>query len=173
MSAKDHTAKNDAPPQSRALTNAATHGSVRRRDLWRYPVPVMRGLIELAKARRALPRVRGSDIGDFNARAEAAQQGSLRLSSDAAHAVVDRIAVIIVNAARLVPWRSDCLVQAIAAQNWLTAEGLASQIEVGLPPDNGNDFAPHAWLICGGRVVTGGDVRDFNVLLGSSEAQNR
>ncbi|MCV2877661.1 lasso peptide biosynthesis B2 protein [Sedimentimonas flavescens] len=64
-------------------------------------------------------------------------------------------------AARIVPWRSDCLVQARAAQAWLTGEGIASQIRLGARRLPDGAFGAHAWLVCGQDIITGGDVSEF------------
>lgn len=57
-------------------------------------------------------------------------------------------------AARLVPG-ATCLTQALAGQALLARRGLRSQVEITLPAE-GADPAPHAWLLCEGRVVLGG-----------------
>jgi hypothetical protein len=65
--------------------------------------------------------------------------------------------------ARRVPWRSDCLIQAMAGAMWLRRYGLEPQIQLGVAPLEdpdgvpGNEpFAAHAWLILDGRVILGG-----------------
>lgn len=68
--------------------------------------------------------------------------------------------------ARLVPWRSDCLVQAMAAQRWLMARGVATRIVIGVDRPTNADFAAHAWLSYGEKTVTGGEIERFTVLLG-------
>jgi hypothetical protein len=67
--------------------------------------------------------------------------------------------------ARRVPWRSDCLVQALAGQNWLVQEGIASEIVVGTAKQADGTFLSHAWLRHGPRIILGGDISIFNPLL--------
>ncbi len=76
-------------------------------------------------------------------------------------AKVDRVAFVIPRVAARLPWRSDCLVQALAAERWLTRNGVATTLTFGVPRDKPADFEAHAWLTAGGRVVTGGDIRGY------------
>lgn len=56
---------------------------------------------------------------------------------------------------RRAPWRSDCLIQALAARLWLDALGAPSELRLGAWRD-GDVVAAHAWLLSDGEVVTGG-----------------
>ena len=76
-----------------------------------------------------------------------------------------RVAWAVPVAARLVPWRSDCLVQAMAAQRWLGRERRPTQLVIGVHKDGAGRFEAHAWLRCGTVTVTGGDVARFTPLL--------
>jgi hypothetical protein len=77
----------------------------------------------------------------------------------------ERVGWAVQTAARLVPWRSDCLVQAIAAQRWLGRERRPTQLVIGVHKDAAGRFEAHAWLRCGSVTVTGGDVARFTPLL--------
>ena len=79
--------------------------------------------------------------------------------------LITRVAFIIPRVARRVPWRSDCLVQTIAAQNWLAAYGIASEIAVGVKKPSPEDLAAHAWLTVDNRVVIGGETRSYRSIL--------
>ena len=62
------------------------------------------------------------------------------------------------HAANQLPWESSCLVRVLAAQRMLQARGVPGAFFIGA--DKGReqdeaDFAAHAWLVCGGRFVTG------------------
>jgi hypothetical protein len=65
-----------------------------------------------------------------------------------------------------VPWRSDCLVQALAGQQWLAREGIASEIVVGTAKQADGTFLSHAWLRVDSRIVLGGDISPYSPLLG-------
>ena len=59
-----------------------------------------------------------------------------------------------------VPWRSDCVVQALAARRWLARGGVDSDVCIGVRND-AQGFQAHAWLKVGERIVTGGDVSSY------------
>lgn len=71
---------------------------------------------------------------------------------------IAEIGLAIRRMAARVPWRSDCLVQAIAAQRWLAREGIGSTIHVGVDCNGDRPLDAHAWLTAGDWVVVGGDV---------------
>jgi hypothetical protein len=54
-----------------------------------------------------------------------------------------------------VPWDSRCLAQAIAGAWMLGRRGLPATIYFGVRKDPGAAFTAHAWLRCGGCIVTG------------------
>ena len=66
-------------------------------------------------------------------------------------------------AARRLPWRTDCLVQAIAAKRWLDRKRVHSTFHIAAQGRYGDGTADHdrlsahVWLEVGGRPVTGGD----------------
>ena len=72
-----------------------------------------------------------------------------------------------------VPWRSDCLVQALAGQRWLIGNGIASEIEVGTAKRPDGSFESHAWLRQQDRVVLGGDVTGYWPLLTTGSGTGR
>lgn len=77
--------------------------------------------------------------------------------------LVDRVAFVIPRVAARLPWRADCLVQALAARRWLGAHGIATSLVLGVRKD-GEALAAHAWLKVGERTVTGGDVSDYRAV---------
>ena len=83
-----------------------------------------------------------------------------RPSPDAA-AAIDRVAFAIPRAAARVPWRSTCLVQAIAARRWLASLGVGSQIRLGARKAGDGAIDAHAWLEADGRVIVGGETGDY------------
>ena len=74
---------------------------------------------------------------------------------------VDRLIFAVRAMGARVPWRSDCLVQALAAQHWLASRGIGSSIHLGVKPSEAPIDA-HAWLKVGDRIVLGGDVADYS-----------
>jgi hypothetical protein len=63
--------------------------------------------------------------------------------------------------ARRVPWRSDCMVQAMAAQRWLASSNIPSTMTIGVRKDAPEGFGAHAWLQVGDAMVTGGDFSSY------------
>lgn len=76
-------------------------------------------------------------------------------------ALVGRVAFAIPRVAARLPWRADCLVQAIAAERWLGRHGIATTLTLGVPRDRPAVFEAHAWLSAGSRIVTGGDISGY------------
>lgn len=109
---------------------------------------LLRAAWELALARRRLGK---ADARSFTTRGE-----SPPITQD-----IDRIAFAIPRMAARVPWRSDCLVQALAAQRWLERQGIGSTIHIGVRSDGDRSLDAHAWLTAGDRVVVGGDVGQY------------
>lgn len=127
---------------------------------------VLRGVWEMLRARLALGSIKPGDIRVLNDKAgRVAGEGK---HSDLHHQTVDRIAFIIGLLGRKLPWRSDCLIQALAAQKWLLRLGIASTITVGVDSAKGAKFAAHAWLMQDERVILGGNIDRYCVLFGET-----
>lgn len=126
---------------------------------------VIEALVALAYARTILHRTRPHNV---LARNRAAQQNASRTGQDPDQSIA-QIAFVVPRLARRLPWRADCLVQAMAGQVMLSRRGLASEILVGTAKHPDGTFEAHAWLTCGGPVVLGGDVVRFVPLLGSRD----
>lgn len=75
-------------------------------------------------------------------------------------ALIERLAYLLPVIAARVPWRSNCLVQALAARRWLKRVGIVSDLCLGVRK-NGQGFQAHAWLKVGDRIVTGGDISSY------------
>lgn len=115
------------------------------------PSDLIRAVLELGLARLRL--------GSQQARALIAAPAAKIIELDAGQtALVERVAFAIPRVAARLPWRSDCLVQALAAQHWLSSRQVTATLTLGVPRDKPADFEAHAWLTVGDRVVTGGDV---------------
>lgn len=76
-------------------------------------------------------------------------------------AIAARVAFAIPRAAARLPWRTDCLVQALAGERWLARSDIPSTLFIGIPGEREGEFEAHAWLKAGERVVTGGDIEGF------------
>ncbi len=131
------------------------------RDIaWLVPYAV-RGTLELIRARY--------QFRNLSARGIVARNRDLRtdpgLQASVDPKVIARITYVLPRISDRLPWRSDCLVQALAGQNWLRARGLDSEIEIGVEHPEDGDFGAHAWLVCGEMVVTGGDIARYELLL--------
>jgi len=70
---------------------------------------------------------------------------------------VDRVAHAVNVMSLRFPWRSDCLVRALAARRWLAASGVSSRLHIGARHEEDGTFMAHAWQTVGERLVSGGD----------------
>lgn len=77
-----------------------------------------------------------------------------------------RIGRALSRASSRVPWRSDCLVQALAAERWLGAMGVPTVLCIGARKDERSQYHFHAWVKAGSFVVTGGEIDAYAPLLG-------
>ena len=88
-------------------------------------------------------------------------------SADVAPAAIeirDRISWAVRLISYYAPWRNKCLAEAIAAKGMMRRRGISSTLYLGLAKDGG-ELAAHAWLRCGGKIVTGEDESvDFAVV---------
>lgn len=81
-------------------------------------------------------------------------------------ALAERIAFVVPRVAARVPWKSDCLVQALAAQRWLRTSRIKSTLSIGVRQQRERGFEAHAWLAVGNLMITGGDIAGFDPMLG-------
>ena len=127
----------------------------------------MRGLWELVRARIIFAGFEAKAIPFRNRTSKHA--ASAHPSVDQSQ--IDRITYVLPRISDRLPWRSDCLVQAIAAQDWLSSMGAASEIQIGVehPKDAKNgEFGAHAWLMYREQVITGGDISQYHLILSDS-----
>jgi hypothetical protein len=123
---------------------------------WRYFFTAIKELL-LARIRHGIQPI---------AKILAQLQEAGTASQDQAHGNIDvaRVSWAISAAAARVPWRADCLVQAMAADRWLRRYNCHPQFFLGAQIQTGY-FQAHAWLRCDGAAVTGGSGDEFIVLL--------
>lgn len=81
------------------------------------------------------------------------------------HAIAARVAFAIPRVAARLPWRSDCFIQAMAAQRWLQHSGIASTLTIGTRKDQSGAFQAHAWLTYNDQIITGGDISGYVPLI--------
>jgi Transglutaminase-like superfamily len=127
---------------------------------WRY---LMIASVELLAARFRLATVATDKIlQEFHAPLSPLYQEK---RSRFAKVDVQRLSWAIVAAAQRVPWRSDCLIQAIAADRWLRRHQLRPDFYLGVAKDKHGTFAAHAWLCYGDLIVTGNRFSQFSALM--------
>jgi hypothetical protein len=78
---------------------------------------------------------------------------------------VARLSWAIAVAAARVPWRSDCLLRAMAADRWLRRHQLRSQFYLGVKRNDAGCLAAHARLRFGDVTVTGDTAEAFTMLI--------
>lgn len=135
-------------------------GRISGADLWRLTIAVKELLV--ARIRHA-----NVPIGEI-------LHGLRRPDPIARARIVDQVHVArlgwaIAAAARRVPWRSDCLLQAMAADRWLRRLGAAPELTIGVERTTTGGLDAHAWLRCNGVAVTGGAGGSFTPLLESAD----
>ncbi|MDV7141321.1 lasso peptide biosynthesis B2 protein [Tropicimonas sp. TH_r6] len=138
------------PHRSRFSAKIARASQMSRQD-WR---DLFAAIHELWRANRTLRRKGLSELVPDQSVAHCRSEVETE-------ALLSRVSVAVERAARHVPWRSSCLVQAQAAQSWLAREGIASQIRFGLDETQSGPFEAHAWLLADGRVITGGEISHY------------
>lgn len=92
---------------------------------------------------------------------------------DPTNARVDRVRIAIARASSRLPWRTDCLVQALAAHHWLRRLGVETSLSIGVPRNAQGRFEAHAWLTHGDVVITGGDISRYVPLKGTELSRFR
>ena len=69
--------------------------------------------------------------------------------------LLDRISWAVATASCHLPWDCLCLAQAIAGKAMLKCRRVPSTLYLGLVKDGVTQLQAHAWLRCGGRILTG------------------
>ncbi|MFX4263225.1 lasso peptide biosynthesis B2 protein [Pelotomaculum propionicicum] len=77
-----------------------------------------------------------------------------------------RVGLAVETVSRHSPWESKCLVQAIAGKILLRRRGIGSTLYLGVDRDDAKILIAHAWLRCGGLVLTGGQGREHFTVVG-------
>ena len=116
-----------------------------------------RAVVELALARLHL---HADHSRHFVPRDQQAETDSWQLTG-AQKRLLEDVGFAIPRVAARLPWRADCLIQALAAKRWLDRNGISSQLVIGARTDRSRPLNAHAWLKVGKQIVTGGDVDGF------------
>ena len=117
---------------------------------------LLRAVIELAIANRRLAKAAPTQqmLKPYLTSSEPADDPKL----------LNRVARAIPRAAVVVPWRADCLRQALAAASWLSRFDIETEIRIGVRKDADGELRSHAWLCHQGDVLIGGAIEDFSEL---------
>lgn len=131
-------------------------------------------VLELLRARLRFAVLSSADclagLRERAARGGAAPPG-METPDGPARDALEGIAWAIPAAARHVPWRADCLIQALAADRWLRRRGLAPEFFLGVTRGGQGEVLAHAWVRCGGVTVTGAGQGEFSVLVGPADGR--
>jgi hypothetical protein len=115
---------------------------------------------ELAFARlRHFARAQANIFAEF----QSLSVGAAKHKSGAPDLV--RLSWAVAAVARHVPWRADCLIQAMAANRWLRRYGIMPDFFVGVDKEAGGALLAHAWLMCGDRLLTGPGYERFHAVI--------
>ena len=126
---------------------------------WAY---LARAILGLAGARIEFGRASSQSIlGRLQANALEAPRCDVDLD-------LGRLSWAIAAASRVVPWRSDCLIQSMAAHRWLRNRGFIPTFKLGVVSDQSGHILGHAWIEVDGRILTGGAaVEEYRLLISS------
>lgn len=120
------------------------------------------GVIYLVRARLHHARFRTSDIEMRNARSASREKADIAEANER----IGQICWIVPRVAKFMPFRSDCLVQAMAAQDWLDRHSIATRIVIGVKRNDTGEMESHAWLQNRSSVILGGEISTFEPILG-------
>jgi hypothetical protein len=125
-------------------------------------------LLAIAAKELAFARLRhlALEQADIFAEFQSLSAGAATYKSDALDAPdLVRMSWAVAAVARHVPWRADCLIQAMAANRWLRRYGIRPEFFVGVDREAGGTLLAHAWLMCGDRLLTGPGYERFHVVI--------
>lgn len=77
-----------------------------------------------------------------------------------------QIGIMVERVSRHTPWKSKCLVQALAGKFLLRWQGITNTLYLGVGKDECNALIAHAWLRCGNMILTGGRGREQFTVVG-------
>ena len=124
---------------------------------------LMAASIELAIARVRLGTQDTKDLLISPAASDVPQQASLL--SGKQRRLVERVTFAVPAVGPRLPWRADCLVQAMAARRWLRRNEIATSIYLGVRKGPTAGFEAHAWLMLGDKIITGGEDKMYTTFV--------
>ncbi|CAM3645321.1 lasso peptide biosynthesis B2 protein [Cohnella lubricantis] len=80
--------------------------------------------------------------------------------------VIERVSAAVNRASRHTPWKSTCLVRAVAAMKMLERRRMDSTLYLGTAKDAGGRMIAHAWLRSGTWYVTGAKEMEHYAVVG-------
>ena len=120
-------------------------------------------IIELALARIRFAATPAQEV--VRSLEKRSRSTNCKLSADESSLDLHCISWAIEAASARVPWRSDCLIQAMAADRWLYRHGLVGDFYLGVKQNPSEPFTAHAWMRCSGITVTGGICDEYLPLI--------
>ena len=127
---------------------------------WTTRGDLMRAIVELAIARL---RLGTGETRELLSRMRVPQDpASISTPDQKFDEIMTRVSFAIPRAGARVPWRADCLVQALAAQHWLRRHRVLTTLFIGVRKSTTSDLEAHAWLMAGDRVITGGQAGPYH-----------
>jgi hypothetical protein len=86
--------------------------------------------------------------------------------------LLDRISWAVTTASRHLHGGNSCLAQAMAGKAMLKCRGVPSTLYLGLAKSSEAQFQAHAWLRCGGRILTGSQGMEEYTVIGTFAEEN-
>jgi hypothetical protein len=93
---------------------------------------------------------------------------NIHIPSDSDYIQIEKIKLATLRAGRIVPWRSVCLDQAMCAAILLQRYKISYTLNLGVrKKEDGKSLDAHAWIVCGDKIVLGGEKSKFYIITAS------
>lgn len=130
---------------------------------------LMRAAVELVRARAAYGRApMPTLIRQLQARSDA--RPPARSPDGEIAERLERLRWALAAVGRRMPFRADCMIQVLAAERVLLEWQVRPQFFLGAVGTEDGGLSAHVWLKVGDRLVTGGPVDGYTVLIGKADA---
>lgn len=87
--------------------------------------------------------------------------------------VAERVSWAVNVAGRHAPWKSTCLIEAVAAKLALRRRGIPSTLYLGAGRDENQKICYHAWVRIGENIVAGGPINKSYVVVATFAEQGK